>query len=306
MFFCSRIFLIVYLLTYSTPTPTNARDISLRYAAELGDSARVAYLLGKGVAIDEPDNKGRTALIYAASRGHTSIVKMLLAKGANLDIEGEFQLTPLHAAIKRHHTDIVKILLEAGADIHLSDFKGHKPLQIAVELGHIDIVQLLLEKGADPNTLSYTAGTVLSIAHNNGHSEIVKLLHKYGADLNAYVTVRDTTAKRKALEEGVEPATALRLAIELNDTTLVRQLITSDVVDINATTEGHVTPLMVAVSQNNLSIVKMLIDVGADLFVQDKKQRTALAYTVKIRDRQKREMMQRYLHQVINNHFIQK
>lgn len=313
MFFYLRIFLIVYSFSYITPPNTEARDISLYYAAELGDSVRVQTLLNKGVPIDEPDNKGRTALIYAASRGHTSIVKMLLAKGANIHAEGEYQLNPLHAAIKRHHTEIVKILLDAGADIHLGDVKGNKPLQIAVELGHQDIVELLLKKGADPNTLSHTKGAVLNIALNNGHSKIANLLRQYGANLNAHTPksqasanlTQDTIAKRKSLEKGVEPATALRLAIELNDTTLVRQLIGSDVVDVNATTEGNVTPLMVAVSQNNLSITQMLIDAGADLFLRDEKRRTALSYTVHIGDQKKRKTMQLYLHQIMNSRYIQ-
>ena len=315
MFFYVLNFLIVYPLIQTTPLWANTRPISLYYAAELGDSTRVIHLLNQGVPIDEPDNKGRTALIYAASRGHLTIVKMLLARGANVHAEGQDQLSPLNAAIKRNHIDIVKLLLDAGVDIHLSDLIGIKPLQIAVELGHTDMVQMLLEKGADPNTLSDKAVPMLRLAYNHRHTAIAEKLLQYGATpqiqspitpSNFNLPITDTLAIRKTLEKGVEPAMALRLSVELGDTTAIRQLLESNIVNINAPTEGHVTPLMIAVGRGNMLIVQTLIDAGADLFAQDEKYRTVLAYSMFIKDRPKRKQMQMYLHQQINSRFIKR
>jgi len=315
MFFYVLNFLIVYPLIQTTLLSAETREISLYYAAELGDSTHVRKLLDQGAPIDEPDNKGRTALVYAASRGHLAIVKMLLERGANIHVEGQYELSPLNAAIKRNHPDILKLLLNAGVDIHLSDLKGKKPLQIAIELGHTDMVQMLLEKGADPNTLSDKAIPMLRLAYNNRHTTIAEKLLQYGATpqiqspitpSNFNLPVTDTLAIRKALEKGVDPAMALRMAVELGDTTAIRQLLESNMVNINTPTEGHVTPLMVAVGRGNMLIVQTLIDAGADLFAQDEKHRTVLAYSMFIKDRPKREQMQMYLHQQINSRFIKR
>ena len=97
---------------------------------------------------------------------------------------------------------------------------------------------------------------------------------------------------------------ALRLSVELGDTTAIRQLLESQVVHVDTPTEGNITPLMIAVGRGNLFIVQTLIDAGADLFAQDEKHRSILAYTMFIKDRQKREHMQRYLHQHVNSRLI--
>ena len=315
MFFYFQNFLIVYLLSHIILNPAHAQDTNLWYAAELGDSTRVAHLLDQGADIDEPDNKGRTALIYAASRGHLSIVTMLLNHGANIHAEGQYQLSPLNAAIKRNHIDIVKLLLDAGADVHLSDLKGVKPLQIAVELGHIDIVKLLLEKGANPNTLSDKSVPIVLLAYNTDHNAIAETLIQHGAtltpkspyahsDINFLST--DTLAIKQSLAEGVAPPMALRLVVELGDTTALHQLLKNNAVHINTPTKGLVTPLMVAVGKGNMSIVQTLIEAGADPFTQDEKRRTAITYTRFIKDRQKRKQMQHYLYHVINSRQIHK
>lgn len=314
MFFYVQNFLLLYALLQTTAIPISAKEISLHYAAELGDSVRVQHLIQQGTPIDTTDNRGRTALIYAASRGHLNIVKFLLEKGANIHNVGHYQLTPLTAAIKRHHLPIVKQLLEKGADVHLSDLTGEKPLQVAIESGHKDIVKLLLEHGADPNIFTSPPRRIsmLNLAKSQGQTEILELLIKHGANPktlhftpNSFTSPIDTISLRKSLEKGVEPEMALRLATELGDTSAVRQLITFGV-DINAKTKGGITALMVAVARGHEKLIQMLIQESADVFALDDANRSVIAYTIYIRDRNTRAHIQNYLHKILNNRHIKK
>ena len=45
----------------------------------------VELLLGKGAAVDQPDNAGKTPLNYAAKNGHEACAELLLGKGSAVD-----------------------------------------------------------------------------------------------------------------------------------------------------------------------------------------------------------------------------
>jgi ankyrin repeat protein len=295
MFLCLRILFLFYCILQLTSTATAAK--TLHFAAETGDTARVRELLNQDAQVDLRDNRGRTALIYAASRGHLAIVNMLLAHSADIHAEGQHHLNPLNAAITRNHLPVVKRLIDAGADIHFGALDGTRPLSLAVEQGHVEIVKTLLANGANANTFSPENRPVLSIARDNSHGEIADLLLKHGADPRALppktlsvATTLDTVLIRKTLEQGVEPARALRMAVELSDTNSVRQLLEYGV-DINSTTESNITPLMIATGLGNIQLVQTLLNAGADPFLQDDQHRTAYAFTIYIGNSELRKKM---------------
>jgi len=310
MFPIFRILFFIFLSFQLAFTATAAK--TLHFASETGDTARVRELLNQRKQVDLRDNRERTALIYAASRGHLAIVNMLLAHGADIHAEGRHHLNPLNAAITRNQLPVVKRLIEAGVDIHFGALDGTRPLALAVEQGRVEIVKILLENGANANTFSSENKSVLSIARDYSYEDIANLLLKHGADSKALpprtlsvATTIDTLLIRKALEKGVEPARALRMAVELADTNIVRQLLEHGV-DVNATTKGNITPLMIATGLGNLSLVQTLLNAGADPLIRDDQYRTAYAFTLFIHDRELRQDIADLLRTTMYSRQIQK
>lgn len=71
----------------------------LWYAAQTGDSERVAVLLRKGAAVNGEDAAGYVALHYAARHGHKGVCEQLLSVRANVDaVTRAGRATALHRA----------------------------------------------------------------------------------------------------------------------------------------------------------------------------------------------------------------
>jgi ankyrin repeat protein len=105
----------------------------------------VAFLIMKGIAIDESSSGGATALMNAAKIGHYQMVKLLIAKGADLEKKDEYHdhVTALIIAATHGHKDIVRLLISAGADVRAQTDSGYTPLGIAVEYGNHAIADIL-------------------------------------------------------------------------------------------------------------------------------------------------------------------
>jgi ankyrin repeat protein len=147
----------------------------------------VAFLLEKGIDINQTSNGGQTALMLASERGHEEIVKMLLEKD-NIDINqtDKYGKTALMWASLKGHVEIVKMLLEKeNIDINQTNKGGWTALMLATEQGHSKIVKMLLEKdNIDINQTTKYGSTALMLASMFGHKEIVKMLEAKVKEIN--------------------------------------------------------------------------------------------------------------------------
>jgi ankyrin repeat protein len=118
----------------------NARDVDM-----------VKYLQTLGLAVDEPDVRGRTPLGYAAGNGQAEMVSYLLEQGATVDRRDGQGQTPLYHGVLIGSKETVLRLIAAGADVNSRDQFADTPLIGACNKGLDDIARLLVEKGADPS-----------------------------------------------------------------------------------------------------------------------------------------------------------
>jgi ankyrin repeat protein len=244
----------------------------------------VAFLLGKGIDINQKDEDGRTALMEASFYGHAEIVKMLLEK-QNIDINqiDEDGKTALMWASEGGHKEIVKMLLEKeNIDINQTDEDGMTALIWASDKGNVEILEMLLEKtNIDINQKDDKyRNTALIWASNLGHGEIVNmLLEKENIDINQqnkYGYTALICASEQGHEEIVnmllekenieinqtdeEGKTALMWASEKGHVEIVKMLLEKDNIDINQTDEDGWTALMWASKEGRAEIVKMLLE----------------------------------------------
>jgi len=155
-------------------------------------------------------------------------------------------------AARLGHVQMVASLVHAGASVHSEVWGGFTPiLWAAIFSGSVNVIQLLVSRGADINHRStQRKQTALHAAVIKGDHILAQFLIENGANIDAL----DYLCK-----------TPLLHAVQRNLHSCVRTLILNN---CNVNTPGFVngatlSPLLVALMQNNADITKMLLLAGA-------------------------------------------
>jgi ankyrin repeat protein len=155
---------------------------------------------------------------------------------------------PLIEAAGRGDLELIKTLLDKGVDVNGKNRTGGTPLTAAVANGQLDVARLLIETGADVNARDHFGRTALMEAAHIGRLELVALLIEKGADVNAK---GHTSGERDMALHNHREAEHLM------------------------SVPGSTTALMEAAWRNNVDIIKLLIDNGANVESKDEYGRTA-------------------------------
>ena len=231
----------------------NARDSRALFAAiEKGQFDIVKVLVEHEVNINARAPYSRfTPLTLAAERDIEEISRLLVENGADVDGKDYLGQTAIFRIGK---LAIVKILVNRGANVNVQDKYGRTPLMIHAEKGNKDIVSYLVAHGADVDRKDTVGWTAL---HISGHLTIVKILVDGGANVN----VQDSDGH-----------TPLMIHAENGNKDIVSYLITHHA-DVDRRDTAGWTALHIS---GHLTIVKILVDGGANVNVQDDKGRTPL------------------------------
>ena len=186
-----------YLLDHGADVNAD-RGGALYAAAKAGNRAMVELLLSRGSDVNPKENTGQTPLHVAVQNGFQAVVEVLLANKADVNAQNGSGVTPLFLAAGRDNPRIVSVLLEHKADVNQPDQSGATPLINAAHSGHLEIAKLLLAAGANPNMetsssekngpgqlpTSFYGRTALSFAAESGSPEMVRMLLAAKADPN--------------------------------------------------------------------------------------------------------------------------
>lgn len=272
-------------------------------AAAVGVTGPVQSLVEHGASVDARDAKfGQTALMIAAREGHANVVRYLLDQGADPNaattVVGEERwvppnsqrgfgfgigiirggtpadrgrrdpipgkMTPLLYAARGDHTEVAGLLLEAGADINQADANGIFPLLMAISNNKMATAHLLIEHGSQINAADWYGRSPLWEAVNVRNLyldsetftnyvdrgpvlELIKVLLAKGADVNAR-TAETPPFRNHYLGVG---------SLEWVDFT------------------GQ-TPFLTAALAGDLTVMKLLLDHGADPHIQTYQGTSAL------------------------------
>ena len=243
-------------------------------AAASGDLKVVEKILDQGVPVNVRNGAGQTPLLVAVRCGRHDVVRHLIDRGARLGVRAEpllGLLEPIQA------TDVHEVFEWASAATHTNDvpvYVHHEgvidpdtaaerafevldstddllceagPLLTAAVCGHVDIVDALLRAGTDPNATDWEETPPIVGAAMQGHAAAVARLITAGADIDAGTGFT-------ALEEGV-----------VHGHLAVVELLLAAGANVNRRNADGGTPLMMAATAGRLSIVRHLVQHGADV-----------------------------------------
>lgn len=216
-------------------------------AAESGHLEIVRYLLEEEADQDAPiADTNDTSLYLAASNGHSEVIKLLLKYEARLSIPGEeFKARPLYGAVNYGHMAAAEVLREA-IDLpklitsgDAGDDEHAMLVLLCAACGWESMLRKLLERGCSPDACAPSGHLLTSV--------IIKGLSTFASH---YGIIRDAPPLSFAAYYG-HLGTTLTL-LEYNASLCESQ---------NELTHD---PLVLAVSQSHLPVVRALIEAGAN------------------------------------------
>jgi ankyrin repeat protein len=268
-------------------------ETPLMTCAKTGNVDAVRALLEAGADVNAKEPvQNQTAIMWAAAEHHPDVVKALIGAHADLTAHTKQGFTVLHFAARVGDVECVKLLLAAGMDINTRTqadnnparngvvvvlgfpksvwTSGYTPLLVATVRGQVAMAHFLLEQGADPNILD--AGfTPLHWASTNWESfgsnpiygfedpmsgipdrqaklGLVKALLAHGANVNARMTRPQPTFAGGYLD--AEGATPFLLASSADDLEIMRILLDAGA-DPKIPTATNATAIMAATGLNH-------------------------------------------------------
>ena len=249
-------------------------------AARTGNVDAVKMLLDHGADVNVAEEwRGQTALMFAAGENHAATAQFLVERGANVNARSVIYdfgslkgtnggiihdrpmggLTALFFAARQGAIETAKVLVAAGADMNATEPQyGFTPMQTAIFNGHYDFAAFLIEKGADVNDGSlYIAAEMRNLATYSNRPnppdvdrslnalDVAKLLLTRGADPNQVYTKTIPPRQAQGNINVVPGATALFRATRSTDVTLIKLLVEKGA-NPSVKTKDQSTPLMVA------------------------------------------------------------
>lgn len=220
------------------------------------------YLLACHADPNALNRKGETPLFEAVRKGTVEITRRLFQQEAyegapapaDVNAQARTGETALFVAAALGRTEMITLLIESGANVKHRCCKGRTAVFAAASAGKVDALRRLLEledgpKAADIDLQGHTP------LFNTQDVESLKLLLEHRAD----VTAKDQKGYTALHFASVKASAALLQAKA----------------DVNARNCQQKTPLFLAVEENNVAKVKVLLGMLSNVHHVDKEGKTA-------------------------------
>jgi ankyrin repeat protein len=287
-------------------------------AATNGNAAMLELLIKAGADPNTALPGGETALLTASRTGNIDAIKTLLAHGAKVDArETRRGQTALMWAASNNNATAIRVLVEAGADINAratgpqlvsrTGLRGGvgaygqnrtredaaTPFLFAVRRGHMEAAKTLLDLGASVNDQLPDKTSALVVAVANAHWELAAYLLDRGADPNAdgqgWGPLHQLARTRRGLDVNRYPwpevtgtMSGLELARKLvaRGADINRKMTRKISDDVRNNVGPGCTPFAMAAKADDLPLLKVFLELGADPNIRNVNETTPLMLAV--------------------------
>lgn len=262
----------------------------LLIACRSGDIATVERLLRAKVDVNMAGPSGETPLMIAARQGSVNIIEQLLKADASVSSADRSGQTAVMWAAAAGNVDAMKRLIESGADYQQALPSGFSAFFFAVRQGHLNAVDAMIDSGADVDqvmNVKKSAGrhplapntSALILAVENGHFELALRLVERGANPNdqrsGFAPLHIISWVRKP-DRGEDNEPPVRGSGSVTSLEFVKRLVAAGA-DVNLSISNGrsrgkaklnsdlATPILYAAKTADLQLMKLLVDLGANI-----------------------------------------
>jgi ankyrin len=259
---------------------SDAGDTALMLAARTGKPDALKVLLDGGADANKTNTEGQTSLMWAVAERNAAAAKILIDHGANVNAQTHklppptmFQtifsapfpaggMTAMLYAARQNDLESARILVTAGADVKENAADGSSPLLVAAINEHYALAKFLLEHGADPNATDDKGRGPLYAAIDMRNLEWSTRPAPPEKD-----TLSDLGLIDALLDHGANPNARLTKKIPLRG---------QPSFDGRWANAIGATPFWRAAQSDDVTVMKLLKDRGADPLIATKDNTTAL------------------------------
>lgn len=224
----------------------------------------VKLLVENGADVNQQIDYGRTPVYMATIDNQIQMVRYLLSHDADPNIAKSNGVTSLWVAAQEGYSELTRLLAEAKADVHACDYDGWTALHIVSD--STETVRILLEYGADINRINKNEATPLGLAIHNNQVNAVKSMLSESKIKPDWLLPSNQRSIQHAVREGYIDVVSSVLEAGAN----------VDLLD-----DDNVSLALLAMSRNDDSMIRTLLEFGADLNHKDKYGDTVLHYIKK-------------------------
>lgn len=200
-----------------------------------------------------------------------SVVLFLAWQGADVSNKDNFGLTPLHyAAMRGNDVAARELLMCKGIYIEARDRQRMTPLHLAAIHNSVGVVGILIDADASLRSIDETLSTPLHRASMEGNLEVVSLLLEAADKDGGWVSITQMVSDLDSAHN-----LPLHLAIDNDHVDIVRLLIGKGS-DTNIARQNFVFPLHLAAVAGNEDIIDLLIQNTARVDCLNASQETPL------------------------------
>ena len=243
------------------------------------------FFLPKFKTVDILDTNKKTPAFYAASEGFVENLRSFINRGADVSsfLEGFTDIDPfvnigrnasiaeyslIHAAAAKGHKDVVELLIKKNVTFDEVSKKYPTPLHLAAENGHLAVLRLFYDNGTKFDVITLHHGAAMN------HSDVVEFLLRTVGIRDSCIECIFKSGEIKLLKFCAEDVhlyfceTALHAAVSRGYIDIVKTLLTFGNESLECTHHSGKTVLMAAVERNDLEMVDLLLENGANVTTQ--------------------------------------